>query len=412
MIVPKILRTFCLGCMLVVLDHAVVQARTWTDATGTFKAEAELVAVRDGKAYLERPDGRVNTVPLKRLSVEDLKFIASIPQYAALVKPLLQESDRSPEPALPSPKIEPNQVDTPSASGSIRQFRSDSWGYNGLAFSNDGAFLVTLGSDNVTVINIKASTKTTYRIHSGNRSALTFTPDGKRLIVGGYDGRALIWQFDGEGTLKPDIEFPVDAGEIKSVVVSPDNQHVLTMHSTGTACLWNASSGEVYARFRDFKFSSCSHARFSRQGGQAMITDGRIAAVIDIPSRKIIQRMPLTNGSGQVAVIAPDGNAISVDRTYDFHTIETQTVSPVVISKGTETHWSAAYSPDGKRLVSGGLSKVKLWNVETGMPVRSFEMGDSGYVKYVAFSPDGLHFAAIGAPIGKLVEIFRMPSEE
>jgi len=45
--------------------------RTWTDATGTYKIEAELVRVADGKVELKKADGTVVSVPLDKLSAAD-----------------------------------------------------------------------------------------------------------------------------------------------------------------------------------------------------------------------------------------------------------------------------------------------------------------------------------------------------
>ncbi|EMI19047.1 WD repeat-containing protein [Rhodopirellula maiorica SM1] len=365
------------------------------------------MTVRDGKAYLEKADGTVSAVPLQRLSIKDLAYLAAMPKYESQVKPFLPDDPTSP--ASPSPTMATIEVDDPSASGSIRQFRSDRWGYKGLAFSNDGAYLATLGSNNVTVMDINASTKTEYEIDSGNRSSVTFSPDGKRLLAGSFDGNVLVWQFGNEGELKPEKQFSIHQGEIKSIVVSPDNQHVLTTHSPNVACLWELDSGKVLARFNDFAFNSGAAVRFSRYGGHVMMTDGRVAAVIDIASRKIIQRMSLSRGSGQFAVISPDASLISVGRIYDIHFFQTLTGMQSATSKGDETLWSAAFSPNGNRLISGGRENVKLWDAESGAMLQEFAMADSGYVKYVAFSPDGLHFAAIGAPLGKLVEVFRLP---
>jgi tetratricopeptide (TPR) repeat protein len=50
--------------------------RMWSDRSGKFKVEAELVGVADGKVQLKRKDGQTVEVPLERLSDEDQKFIA------------------------------------------------------------------------------------------------------------------------------------------------------------------------------------------------------------------------------------------------------------------------------------------------------------------------------------------------
>jgi len=373
--------------------------RTWTDLTGDFKVEAELVTVRQGKVYLEKADGQVRSVPLDRLSTEDLEYLAEIPEHQSQVKPLLPNNDS------------PNSKTSLATSGSVGQFRSDRWGYKGLAFSNDGAYLVTLGSDNVTVIDIHASTKSQIKLESGTRSAVTFSPDGKRLLAGSRDGSVLVWQVHEKGELKLENQFSIFRGEIKSIVVSPDNQHVFTTHASSVACFWELETGKLLARYNDFSFGSSGDIRFSRYGGQALVTDGRIVAVIDTGNHNIVQTMSLSRGSGQAAAISSDGSLIAAGRTYDIQYFETHSGAHSRTSTGNEIAWSAAFSPSGKLLVSGGLGKVILWDTETGKQIQEYPMGDSGYVKYVAFSPDSLHFAAIGGPIGKLVEVFRLPQK-
>ena len=56
---------------------AVAEERTWSDASGKFKLDAELVEVKDGKAVLLSTDGKTLSVPIKRLSEADQAFIQS-----------------------------------------------------------------------------------------------------------------------------------------------------------------------------------------------------------------------------------------------------------------------------------------------------------------------------------------------
>ncbi|NQT17555.1 MAG: DUF4838 domain-containing protein [Planctomycetes bacterium] len=53
-------------------------ARTWTDKSGQFSVEAELVEVRDDKVHLRRGDGTVVAVPTDRLSDRDRRYLASL----------------------------------------------------------------------------------------------------------------------------------------------------------------------------------------------------------------------------------------------------------------------------------------------------------------------------------------------
>ncbi|MCH8043473.1 MAG: hypothetical protein IID44_07120 [Planctomycetes bacterium] len=82
-------------CLAIVISAAAsthAATRTWTDDTGRFKVDAELVSVSDGKVKLKRADGRVVELPVARLSAADQKFLksaeaaAKTPGEAALAK--------------------------------------------------------------------------------------------------------------------------------------------------------------------------------------------------------------------------------------------------------------------------------------------------------------------------------------
>lgn len=58
------------------------RARKWTDSTGRFTVEAELVEVKDGNVRLRREDGSVISLPSDRLSEADRRYLQSQPQPA------------------------------------------------------------------------------------------------------------------------------------------------------------------------------------------------------------------------------------------------------------------------------------------------------------------------------------------
>lgn len=76
-------RILLTASMVALLGH-VVLAREWTDATGKFKTEAELVKVEAGVVFLKKKsDGATIQVPLARLSAADQAYLHS-PASAAL----------------------------------------------------------------------------------------------------------------------------------------------------------------------------------------------------------------------------------------------------------------------------------------------------------------------------------------
>jgi len=72
-----ILGTVAILALVVLAQTSVGEVRTWTDATGAFTIEAELVKVEAGKAHLKKAaDGEVIVVPLDRLSENDRRHVA------------------------------------------------------------------------------------------------------------------------------------------------------------------------------------------------------------------------------------------------------------------------------------------------------------------------------------------------
>ncbi len=65
----------CLVCW-----PALCAPRTWTDKTGKFSVEAELVEVKDGQARLKKADGKVVSVPVDRLSAADRQYLTTLDQ--------------------------------------------------------------------------------------------------------------------------------------------------------------------------------------------------------------------------------------------------------------------------------------------------------------------------------------------
>jgi hypothetical protein len=49
--------------------------RTWTDSTGIYKMEGELVGVENGNVQLKRPDGKISIMPLNKLSAADRELV-------------------------------------------------------------------------------------------------------------------------------------------------------------------------------------------------------------------------------------------------------------------------------------------------------------------------------------------------
>ena len=91
-------RTIVLIIGLLLISTASISARKWTDTTGKFPVEAELVEVKDGSVKLKKRDGKIITLPVSTLSKADRDFLAAIAH--AKKKPAVHKPERVVEKAL------------------------------------------------------------------------------------------------------------------------------------------------------------------------------------------------------------------------------------------------------------------------------------------------------------------------
>ncbi len=187
----------------------------------------------------------------------------------------------------------------------------------------------------------------TLRGHEDEVTSVAFTPDGKRLVSGGFDRTVILWDVEAGKVVH---RFRGHGGEVLAVAVSPDGRRLL-------ACGGRLSP--------------------AGDGGSSKAGDDRQG---DVKARADTQR-----------------------RLWDLETGE----SLRAFRGPWQTALGVAFSPDGRRALTGGMDKsVRLWDVETGEEVRVFE-GHNAAVRAVAFTPDGRH-ALSGGWDGNL-RLWRLP---
>jgi WD40 repeat protein len=188
----------------------------------------------------------------------------------------------------------------------------------------------------------------TLRGHEDEVTSVAFTPDGKRLVSGGFDRTAILWDLE---TSQPVRRFRGHTGEVLGVAVSADGRRLFTCGGT-----------------------------LSPAGDDGVNTK---------------------KGEGQEpdAPRAPD----TQPRLWDLETGEELRA----FHGHGHTVLGVAFSPNGRRALSGGMDRsVRLWDVETGEEIHRFD-GHNAVVRAVAFTPDGRR-ALSGGWDGNL-RLWRLP---
>ncbi len=83
--------------------------------------------------------------------------------------------------------------------------------------------------------------------HTDAISGVAFSPDGKYVLTAGSDNTARLWD---RATGKEVQRFTGHTGGVISVAFSPDSKYALTASQDRTACLWDTHTGAEVRRFR------------------------------------------------------------------------------------------------------------------------------------------------------------------
>jgi WD40 repeat protein len=181
----------------------------------------------------------------------------------------------------------------------------------------------------------------------GSLYRTAFSADGNRLAIGSGTGPIKVWNLvTDQVMILRGLGSSVDA-----VAFSPDGQHLAGM-ADWKLCVWDPRTGRrLYSVFASDRTDT------SFTGGRVTFSpDGKW--LISAMGNKAVTLRDAATGK---AILTLEGNTAGVDYV--------------------------AFSPDGKRLVTGG-GPVRLWDVASGQEVLTLKYGG-----FPVFSPDGKRLA-------------------
>jgi hypothetical protein len=403
-------RLAAMAGLIAAMAASAAAARDWSDSTGKYRVEAKFVAVKDEKVYLEKESGQVIQVPLQKLGTESLEYLYSLPE----AKPYFDAHPRKNAAEKRAEKFAEIHVDDPKKVGEVRRFAKMGWSVRSLAFSPDGRFLAVGKLDRAIGIydidkNVRAASRENLN-DLGEVTSLAFTPDGRKLLSGGHGGRIQMWNVSDSGQLTESGTFIGHAHDIHSIYVGANGNSVLSGDGSGTVRAWKLDTcredfaTDGYQR----NLTACFLSRSAKQG---LAADGERLDLIDMLKGQRIQSMPIGHSMAHACVISPDARYVAQSESYVIHVREIRTGKQLPLLQAEAIQWSLAFTSTGKCLLSGDRGKVNLWDIETGKKLQEFAAKANAYVKVIAASPDGIHFAAISNRVSDDLVVYRLPPE-
>jgi len=275
--------------------------------------------------------------------------------------------------------------------------------YN-VAFSPDGKRIVSSSLDkNIKVWDAETGKELkAFRGHDWSVECVAFTPDGKRLISASWDDTVKLWDvmIDRES-----IKIHGHRRVARSIAFSPDGRQIVSGSYDYTIKLWNAQTGEAIRTMRVRGLFPSGQALGLTPSGVAFSPDGRRIASGE-GDRRFVRVWDASTGAQLMALrghkdlvrcaaFSPDGKYIvsgSDDKTIKVW--DAMSGSEIITFQGHKDMVSSvAFSPDGKKLVSGSWDNtVRVWDLTSRAELMTLR-AHRAYVMSVTFSPDGKRIA-------------------
>jgi WD40 repeat protein len=270
------------------------------------------------------------------------------------------------------------------ASGEIIKEIKQSCGIAYMDLSADGHFVATGNYDSTVKlwsINDGSMIKQ-FKGHAGTVWTVAFNDDGNKIASGGNDGIVNIWDVETGNLLN---KLPGHKRIVWSVKFSPDGTKVASSSFDFSFKLWNAADGKLIWDNKEHKETVVDIA-FSHDGKMlASTSDDKTIKLWSIAERKLIRTMKVAEHVQAVAFSPDDKRLMTGGRD-----------KPIIGEFLQEIFGNSKFNP--------GVS-ARLWDVETGVLLQTFAHHTND-VMDVAYSHDGKWVATASAD--KTVDLWEL----
>lgn len=321
-------------------------------------------------------------------------------------KSLLQRLFPKPEPKKEPTKPKPKPGKPPEQAEPLAVLERKLTGHRGwvksVAVNPDGTWAAS-GSDDKTVKIWDLETgqcRATLEGHTGEVQSVAITPDGKRILSGSFDKSVRVWDA-GSGREVAKLEGHTD--KVWAVVALRDNARALSGGFDKTLRLWELASGKCLKMIEcgkdggDNVFSSAVNPA----GTQAL--SGHSNGEVRLWNLETGQCLATLKGHSDIVnsiQITPDGRFAvsgSNDKTVKLWDLEAGTC--VATLEGHQQRVaSVVISPDGTLIASTGFTDqtVRLWDCKSRACLQVISTAEgTRFPTSAAFSPDGSRLLAV-----------------
>lgn len=267
-----------------------------------------------------------------------------------------------------------------------------------IEWSQDDKFVVSSSYDNMIRywdINQRRDIARWDGIHTWEIWDVALSPDGRRAVSGGMEGKLALWDVASGTPLK---EYDGYTGQIQALKWMPDGRHFVSGASSSNSQLWNADTGELVRSF----YGGLGVTSVSLSADASLLLSSGHDDTIRLWE---VETGAFLRGFGPLgdvvlsSALSPDGKWVvgsSYNRTITLWDANTGS-RHAVLQGSREPVSQVQFSPDS-RLIAGASAdhSVLIWDAATGELLYTL-LGHKAGVNAVAFSSDGTRLLSGGA---------------
>ena len=258
-----------------------------------------------------------------------------------------------------------------------------------VAYSPVNSSVIASAGDNGTIKlwDLQNDTVTTFRGHTHPVNALTFSPNGRWLVSGSDDYTFKVWDVLQRIEIRSFQHISARGrSQIKAVAFSPNGRQLAT--AGVDVKLWDTRSWSEIATLEHNTWVFALAFSPDRQLLATGDNSGRVN-VWDLQRQQIVTQLPVDSKFVSAVQFSPNSRILAgagYDGKIKSWKVPNWGHHGTLTANGTI--FNISFSPDSSMLTSTGYESVHLWKVDSGEKITTLT-GHTGWVKAVAFSPDG-----------------------
>jgi len=216
---------------------------------------------------------------------------------------------------------------------------------------------------------------------------LEYHPDGRRVVIGSYDGTLRVWNLESE---EQEGTWMNHGGEISGLAMARGGTKVISSGDDGRIKVWDIESHELVKEWTHPE--SCPNIAISPD--DRLVVGRKNVGIYTTEGRQVNHSIEVGDSVWSMC-FSPEGNKLACATTDDIRVYDVNSGRLIaVLSLNGDWVVDVVWSRDGGRLFASEGRTIRCWNTDTGQQIGHPWTGHTDNIFSLSLSPDGSTLAS------------------